>query len=88
MDERTAWLTASSFLPDILCCLAKHFGRPVMLLVDEYDVPLEKAASSGYYEKMRLWRAVFLFLKRPFSPAACPSVRKTSFRASIMPIRS
>lgn len=65
MDERTAWLTASSFLPDILCCLAKHFGRPVMLLVDEYDVPLEKAASSGYYEKMRLFLKDFLSILKP-----------------------
>ena len=58
MDERTAWLKASRFLPDILYCLAKHFGRPAMLLIDEYDVPLEKAASAGYYEEMRLFLAL------------------------------
>lgn len=29
-----------------------HYGKPVILLLDEYDVPLSKASSSGYYEQM------------------------------------
>lgn len=29
-----------------------HFGQPVILLVDEYDVPLSKANESGYDEQM------------------------------------
>lgn len=65
MDERTAWLKASRFLPDILSALAKHFGRSAMLLIDEYDVPLEKAASSGYYEEMRLFLRAFLSILKP-----------------------
>ncbi len=32
--------------------LAKHFGRKVILLIDEYDVPLDKANDRGYYEQM------------------------------------
>ena len=32
--------------------LAKHHGRKVILLIDEYDVPLDKAFRSGYYEEM------------------------------------
>lgn len=64
-DERRAWLTASSFLPDILYCLTKHFGRPAMLLIDEYDVPLEKAASSGYYAEMRNFIRDFLSVLKP-----------------------
>lgn len=34
--------------------LAKHYNRKVILLVDEYDVPLDKAFQSGYYEDMVL----------------------------------
>lgn len=29
-----------------------HFGKPVILLIDEYDVPLAKASSNGYYPEM------------------------------------
>lgn len=29
-----------------------YYGKPVILLIDEYDVPLAKASESGYYHKM------------------------------------
>ena len=32
--------------------LAKHYDRKVIVLIDEYDVPLDKAFQSGYYDKM------------------------------------
>lgn len=32
--------------------LAKHYGRKVILLIDEYDVPLDKAFQHGYYAQM------------------------------------
>ncbi|MGN1142513.1 MAG: AAA family ATPase, partial [Oliverpabstia sp.] len=32
--------------------LAKHHGQKVIILIDEYDVPLDKAFQSGYYEEM------------------------------------
>jgi hypothetical protein len=32
--------------------LGKHYGSKVILLIDEYDVPLDKAFQSGYYEEM------------------------------------
>ena len=33
-------------------CLSKHHGVNPILLIDEYDVPISKAAHLGYYEKM------------------------------------
>lgn len=37
----------------ILCrMLHKHYGQKVILLIDEYDVPLDKAQLSGYYDEM------------------------------------
>ena len=33
-------------------CLQKHHDRKVIILIDEYDVPLEKAHFTGYYEEM------------------------------------
>ena len=32
--------------------LAAHYGQQVILLIDEYDVPLDKAFQNGYYEEM------------------------------------
>jgi hypothetical protein len=32
--------------------LSKHYGRNVILLIDEYDVPMDKAFQAGYYDKM------------------------------------
>ncbi len=32
--------------------LEKHYGQKVILLIDEYDVPLDKAFQGGYYEEM------------------------------------
>ena len=32
--------------------LQQHYGKPVILLIDEYDVPLVKATSHGYYNEM------------------------------------
>ena len=29
-----------------------HYGKPVILLMDEYDVPLAKASANGYYKEM------------------------------------
>ena len=32
--------------------VSAHFGRPVIFLLDEYDVPVAKASSRGYYDEM------------------------------------
>lgn len=32
--------------------LGKHFGQKVIILIDEYDVPLDKAYQKGYYDQM------------------------------------
>ena len=37
------------FLSD---CLMKHYNQKVIIFIDEYDVPLEKAHFVGYYEDM------------------------------------
>jgi hypothetical protein len=32
--------------------LSKHYNQKVILLIDEYDVPLDKAFQAGYYDEM------------------------------------
>ena len=40
--------------------LYKHHGRKTVILIDEYDVPLDKAFQNGYYKEMvSLIRAIF-----------------------------
>lgn len=40
--------------------LYKHYGRKTILLIDEYDVPLDKAFQHGYYREMvALIRSLF-----------------------------
>ena len=36
----------------LLSLLYKHYGKTVILLLDEYDVPIAKASSNGYYNQM------------------------------------
>lgn len=43
---------AASALKTLSRLLEKHCGRKAILLVDEYDVPLDKAFQAGYYDKM------------------------------------
>ena len=41
--------TLQSSLVTICSALFRHCGRKPVLLIDEYDVPLQKAAMTGYY---------------------------------------
>ena len=44
-------------LSELLC---KHYGQQVILLIDAYDVPLDKARHHGYYDQMlALIRSMF-----------------------------
>lgn len=48
--EKAAYLHSSLKLLTQL--LFKHYGVPVIVLIDEYDVPLDKAWQNGYYSDM------------------------------------
>lgn len=44
--------TITSSLNTLSQLLEKYYGQKVIILIDEYDVPLAKANSRGYYDKM------------------------------------
>lgn len=48
--EKPAFLHGSLKLLSRL--LSEHFGRRAVILIDEYDVPLDKAYQDGYYAQM------------------------------------
>lgn len=50
MDEATLFWS----LKTLSELLEKHYGTKVVLLIDEYDVPLAKAFENGYYDQMVL----------------------------------
>ena len=43
---------AAASLKTLSRLLEKHYGQKVILLIDEYDVPLDKAFQAGYYDEM------------------------------------
>ena len=56
MDENIL----SSALQMLSQLLHKHYGQKTIILIDEYDVPLDKAFQHGYYKEMVLMiRGVF-----------------------------
>ena len=47
--DRGSYIDALQFLSQ---CLEKYYGKKVIILIDEYDVPLENAHMCGFYEEM------------------------------------
>lgn len=63
-DQTGAFTMPDELLKDGLQLLSqllqKHYGQRVILLMDEYDVPLDSAYQSGYYDSMvQLLRILF-----------------------------
>ena len=73
--------------------LEKHYRLKVILLIDEYDVPLAKAFENGYYEQMIFQDYVMCFRKTIGSTPAvmmpsrnlfkCPTILKPSVRLKL-----
>lgn len=52
--------TLRNSLKELSSLLCKHFDKKVIVLIDEYDVPLAKANEHGYYDEMvDLVRSIF-----------------------------
>lgn len=49
MGEDAVWSNSIQLLS---ICLKQYYGTKTIILIDEYDVPLEDAYFSGYYDKM------------------------------------
>lgn len=52
LDEDMSEATLFWSLKNLSELLEKHYETKVILLIDEYDVPLAKAFENGYYDKM------------------------------------
>lgn len=63
-DDQGEFLMSEEVLSGSLLTLStllhKHYGKKVIVLIDEYDVPLSKANENGYYDQMvSLIRSMF-----------------------------
>ena len=47
--DREAYIDALQFLSQ---CLERYYGKKAIILIDEYDVPLENAHMCGFYDEM------------------------------------
>ena len=52
LDDNMNEGTLGSSLRRLSGMLEKHYGTKVIMLIDEYDVPLAKAHANGYYDQM------------------------------------
>ena len=52
LDEQETDEDVKNSLKMLSSLLKQHYGQKVILLIDEYDVPLDKAFHNGYYKEM------------------------------------
>ena len=58
---------SKKYLTYMVQILAKYYDRQVILLIDEYDVPLQKSIKAGYYKQMLAFMQSFLALLKSSS---------------------
>ena len=72
----------SRSLQFLLQLMTQHYGKSVILLLDEYDVPLAKANSNGYYKEMlEIIRAIMITALKD-NPSLCFAVITGCLRIS------
>ena len=52
LKEEINTATLQNGISDLMYYLNKHYGKKVMLFIDEYDVPIQEAYLRGYYDQM------------------------------------
>lgn len=52
VENRATVTEVKKSLYTLIKAMKMHYGSPVILLLDEYDVPIAKASSNGYYVEM------------------------------------
>ncbi len=61
MDRKIPDVAVSAAIQTLSMYLERNFGRKVMILLDEYDTPLQEAYVSGY------WREMVAFIRELFN---------------------
>ena len=80
LQDPTHVMVVKKFLSRMTWFLAKHYDRRVVLLIDDWDVPLQAATEAGYSSQMLDFLQSFLaFLERssPLKVRGLPLLRET-----------
>ena len=51
-EDKASFSDVQGALSVLIHMMRAHYGKSVVLLLDEYDVPLAKASANGYYKEM------------------------------------
>ncbi|MCL1917746.1 MAG: ATP-binding protein [Peptococcaceae bacterium] len=60
MEQEATQDKLNTALKTLCVMLEAHYNKKAVLLIDEYDVPLDKAFHNGYYDKMISFMRIFL----------------------------
>ncbi len=52
LNGKASYVECADALKFLLECLEKYYGKKTVLLIDEYDVPIENAWRQGFYERL------------------------------------
>ncbi len=74
--------TLQTSLKKLCGFLRKHCGRKIVLLIDEYDVPLQKAVTGNYYEKFSKVIGVMLGSALKTNGDVCKGILSGCLRAT------
>ena len=81
-NRSTSEVEVSRSLQFLLQLMTQHYGKSAILLLDEYDVPLAKASSNGYYKEMlEIIRAIMITALKD-NPSLCFAVITGCLRIS------
>ncbi|MFR6378884.1 MAG: AAA family ATPase [Evtepia sp.] len=83
LNDQTASLTdVQGALLVLMKMMRAYYGKPIILLLDEYDVPIAKASANGYYtEMLEVIRGMMsAALERQRCPAFCCDHRLSAHR--------
>ncbi|MCR5661441.1 MAG: AAA family ATPase, partial [bacterium] len=69
VDDTSAFESLGNFLRFVSSILKKYHGVPAILLIDEYDAPIQGAYAHGYYDEMITFMRSFLSAGLKDNPA-------------------
>ena len=69
LSEEAKQVALENSLQRLLAMLKQHYQKPVVLLLDEYDVPIQQAWEQGYYTEAIAFMRNFLSLALKTNPA-------------------
>ena len=85
LREETSRDYLTSSLNTLSNCLYQYFSKKVIILIDEYDVPLAKASENGYHKEMVTLMSLFFNVMKKSSTLVSDNVYPIESKLPITP---